>query len=283
MNEIFPIDNDLCKLFKEKDNPEFYITKLPRYLVSSISNLTLKFAKDAYFRDRLCLLHSKINHLFYFNYPNIEVVDENALLFLLKIYKLYELLGMKILDYNSERNSVIVFNNSINKDILYKYALILSLAEGKIKLDLTPGEREVIDSIKLAKELDFHNNLDNIFNAYLRFEIITPNFLKDFITKKIPVNKFEASIGKEFSKMKKNPNYLENKRSEFLQNYESLIQKLNNFYKSTEYKNFIKTLKIRKFKFPIKEHFGENKPITYQIFKKIIDEFITDVKIKLKK
>ena len=55
------------------------------------------------------------------------------------------------------------------------------------------------------------------------------------------------------------------------------INKLNNFFKTEEYKKFKKSIKIKKFKFPMKEYFGPEKPLQYQFFKKLVDEFENSV------
>ena len=70
---------------------------------------------------------------------------------------------------------------------------------------------------------------------------------------------------------------------QFMLQYNSLMEKLDKFYNTTSYKNFTKTLKIKKFVFPLKEYFGPEKQYTYQFFKKMVDDFELEVKNKLKK
>lgn len=287
MDAIFPLDKNFCKYFKEKNNPELYPTKLPKYINSIVSANTLKFAKKTYFKERLCFLHNVVDYLFYFNYPNIEVVDENALLFFLKIYRLYEMMGAKILNYHSNRDSAIIFNNKVKKDKLYKYSLILSILEGKqFDLAITAEDNIILQAIKLSNKMDFENkeSLDDIFNGYLRWSIFTPDFYKKMTVFKFPRDKIEKFLASEFNKLKNaNPNYISNMHKQFMLQYNSLMEKLDKFYKTANYKNFTKTLKIKKFVFPLKEYFGPDKPYTYNFFKKMLDDFELEVKNKLKK
>ena len=109
MDKIFPIEKNYCKIFIKKDSPEFAQTKLPKYLTKTLSEWSINFASENYFRVRLCLLHEKIDAIIFTNFPNIEVVDDLSILFLLKIYKLYELLKMKMVNYNSPKKNIIIF------------------------------------------------------------------------------------------------------------------------------------------------------------------------------
>jgi len=287
MDAIFPLDKNFCKNFKEKNNPELYPTKLPKYITNSVSVNTLKFAKEVYFKERLCFLHNVVDYLFYFNYPNIEVVDENALLFFLKIYRLYEMMGAKILNYHSNKDSVLIFNNKVKKNKLFKYALVLSILEGKsFDIVITVEDNIILQAIKLSRKMDFENkdSLDDIFNGYLRWSIFTPEFYKKMTIDRVPRNKIEKFLSSEFNKLKNaNPNYISNMHKQFMLQYNSLMEKLDKFYKTANYKNFTKTLKIKKFVFPLKEYFGPDKPFTYNFFKKMVDDFELEVKNKLKK
>lgn len=285
MDNIFHLDKKFCKNFKEKNNPELYQSKLPEYIKKIVSTNTIQFAKEVYFKERLCFLHNVVDYLFYFNYPNIEVVDENALLFFLKIYRLYEIQNKKILDYQSKKDSRLIFNDNVKLEQLFKYALILGILEGKeIDIVITAEDNIILQAIKLSRKMDFENikSIDDIFNGYLRWSIFTPEFFKKMTIEKIPRNRIEQFLGKEFKKLKEaDKNYVSNMHKQFILQYNSLMEKLNKFYKTAEYKKFIKSLRIKKFKFPLKEYFGTEKPLTYQMFKNILDQFENEVREKI--
>jgi len=289
MNKIFPLDDEnFCKRFRKKDNPELYQVKLPKYL-SNLSKLSLDFAKIPYFQVRLCLLHGKANHLYYFNFPNIEVVDDNSLLFLLKVYKLYELIHLKMIKL-PDKNDVIIFNDKVDFDVLSKNALIQSIHNGRIfqSLTLTKEDMIVILSIKFALVLDFENpdNYADIFNGYLRADMQSIDFLKkmdkESKTKSITSKTFENYVGIYFNELKKNnPNFLKNSKKQFHLLFNDLIEKLKIFYKTDEFKKYQKKLIVQPFSFPMKEYFGKLKPIQYQCFKKLVDEFEAEAVEKL--
>lgn len=240
MDSIFPLEKKFCKIFKENNNPELSLTKLPNYVSSSISKLSLQFAKETYYKLRLCFLHNKTDHLFYFNYPNIEVVDDYGLLFLLKLYKLYEMEGKKIADYHSSKDSVVLFNKTVKMDRLYKYLFILSVLDGKkYNINFTNEDNILLLSIKGSFELDYLDEIakNNIFNRYLRESIETDEFYKKYVVGK-KRNEIEKEVGKYFKKLKKDdPDFLKNTREIFDLQYNNLIEKLDNFYKTEEYKN----------------------------------------------
>lgn len=75
--------------------------------------------------------------------------------------------------------------------------------------------------------------------------------------------------------IKQNPNFIKDLHKQFMNEYNSFIEKMNLFYQTKEFTDFKKNIikNIKPFKFPMKHFFGENKPIQYQCFKKIIDEF----------
>jgi len=289
MEKIFPIGKDFCNIFKKKNSPVFTKVRLPKYLTSSISKWTLQFAKENYFKNRLCFLHNKTDHLFYFNYPNIEVVDDFSLLFLFKIYRLYEMNNVKALNYHSKKESIMLFNNKVKMNNLQKIAFILSYLEGETyKINFTNEEINLLQTIdqtiKNSLILDLENSelKDNLFNTYLRRSIITPDFLNEMATKKIKRNDFEKFIEKKFNEMKKqDKNFIQNSRKQFDIEYRNLMQKLDHFYKSDEYKKFLKTLKVTRFRFPMKEYFGENRPLQYQLFKSLVDTFEKEVREKI--
>jgi len=279
MEDIFPLDKNFCKIFKKKDSPELAKTKLPKYVSSSISKLSLKFAKESYYKLRLCLLHNRTDHLYYFNYPNIEVIDDNGLLFILKIYRLYEIMGMKIADYNSKRDSRVIINSSVKFDKLARYLFILSLRDGKnYRINFTKEENILILAIFGSFVLDFEDetNIDIIFNRYLREIIMTDDFYKNYVGKKR--SEVERAVRIYFNKLRReNVNFVENTKKVFRIEFKALIDKLNIFFKTEEYKKFKKSIKIKKFKFPMKEYFGPEKPLQYQFFKKLVDEFENSV------
>ena len=281
MDNIFPLDKNFCRIFKKKDNPELAITKLPKYITSNISKWTLEFAKETYFKIRLCLLHGINKHIYYFNYPNIEVVDDYSLLFLFKIYKLYELKGMKIADYNSLKNSVVIFEKSVDIGKLSKYLFVLSVRDGRnYKINFTKEENMLLLAIFGSTEMDFEDEkaIDNIFNRYLRESIMTDDFYRNYVVGK-KRGDIEKAVRVYFNKLKKeDSNYVENAKKVFRIQYNGLLDKLNKFYKTDEYKKFVKSIKIKPFKYPMKEYFGNDKPLQYKLFKRLIDEFELSLK-----
>jgi len=286
MNNIFPIDNNFCKIFKEKNNPEYNFIKLPNYL-NNISNLSITFATKNYFKHRLCLLNDKTDHLIFFNYPNNVVIDDYSLLFLLKLYRLYELMKLKIVKFNSEKNKVVIYNDKmVNFDKLCKYIFILKILENNnSSLNLTSEDINILSCIIEAKILDFFdkNNLDNIFNSYLRISIVNDEFYRKFSEQKIKQKDIEKYVEKEFEKMKKNDkNFVSNLHKQFIMQYDIITKKLENYFKTSEYEKFQKSLVIKPFKYPMKEIFGKEKPLQYQMFKNLVDEFEKEVKLKLK-
>lgn len=284
MDSIFPLEKNFCKIFKEKNNPEYEITPLPKYLSSSISKYSIEFAKEIYFKLRLCFLHEQTNHLFYFNFPNIEVVDDYSVLTLLKIYRLYEMKGMKIVNYHSPKKSNVIFNPNVDFEKLSRYCLILAIADNiPNSLLLTEDDLFIIKILKSSYVLDFENpnNIDDIFNNYLRFDIVTEDFYRTKLIGKKRVF-MEKAIREYFHKLKKNdPNYIENTRKEFKLEFDSLMEKLHKYYKTEEYKKFQKGLVIKSFRFPMKEYFGKTKPIQYECFKTLVDKFEEEVREKL--
>lgn len=284
MDKIFPLEKNFCKIFKGKNNPELLETKLPKYISSNISKWTMEFAKETYFKVRLCLLHNKTNHIYYFNYPNIEVIDDYSLLFLLKIYRLYELLGMKMVDYGSKKDSVVIYNKLVDFERLSRYLFILSVKDGQqYSINFTKEENILILSIFGSGELYFEDKgaIDNIFNRYLREIIMTDDFYRSIVGKKR--GEIERAFGDYFRKLKsENRNFVRDTRMVFMKEYSNLLEKLDNFYKTNEFRKFQKGLKIRDFRFPMKEYFGNDKPLQYQLFKNLVDEFEKEVSDKIK-
>jgi len=281
MDKIFPIEKNYCKIFIKKDSPEFAQTKLPRYLTKTLSEWSINFASENYFRVRLCLLHEKIDAIIFTNFPNIEVVDDLSILFLLKIYKLYELLKMKMVNYNSPKKNIIIFNKNINFDTIAKYTFIKSVQEGKIySINFTNDDLLIMASIIGSGNIKFDTPTDNIFNRYLRETILTEDFYRKLAEKK--TKDVEKLVGERFEQIKKqDPNFLSNTKKQFKLEYNSLMDKLNKFFKTDEYKEFQDSLVVKQFKFPMKEYFGESKPITYNCFKTLVDEFEAEVVEKL--
>jgi len=284
MEDVFPLEKNFCKIFKGKDNPELVQDNLPKYITSHMSKWSILFTKETYYKLRLCFLHNKTDHLFYFNYPNIETVDDYSLLFLLKLYRLYEILDKKIAFYNSPKNSVVLFDNKLKLDKLNKYLFILSFRDGKkYSIDFTQEENVLIRSIVASYELDYEDEKakEEIFNRYLRESILTDDFYKNYVVGK-KRNEVEKAVREYFNKLKKeNPNFVRDTKKVFMIEYSNLLTKLNNFFKTAEYKKFIKSVVIKPFKFPMKEYFGDLKPLQYQFFKNLVDEFEKEVRKKL--
>jgi len=279
MEDIFPIPKNFCNRFLEKNNPKFNIPKLPKYLDKILSEETLELAKTAYFTYHLCFLHGKTPYLLYFNYPTIDVADDLSKLFMLQIYKLYELKKYKMTKIpNLKRDDkYIIFNNQTNPKKISQFLLLNSLRIGNTySIPITDNDKQIITAINLSKEFDFFdkNNLENIFNGYLRNNL--GDIFRLMAQEKVPSDQMENFIEKYFLDLiKKDHNYIANSKKEFLLQYNSFTQKLLNYFKTKEYKKFEKSVisSIKPFKFPLKEYFGKDKPLQYQLFKNLLHNF----------
>ena len=73
--------------------------------------------------------------------------------------------------------------------------------------------------------------------------------------------------------LKENPHYDADMKKQFDINYKSLMEKIDHFMKSSEYKSYRRKIHIKPFKFPLKKFFGSEKPLQYKMFADLIEEF----------
>ena len=62
-------------------------------------------------------------------------------------------------------------------------------------------------------------------------------------------------------------------KKQFDINYKSLMEKIDHFMKSPEYKTYRQNIHIKLFMFPLKKFFGSEKQLQYKMFADLIDEF----------
>jgi hypothetical protein len=97
---------------------------------------------------------------------------------------------------------------------------------------------------------------------------------KDFLNVKKYFTNAEKFLKKYWEELlKENPHYEADMKKQFDINYKSLMEKIDNFIKSPEYKSYKRKIHIKPFKFPLKKFFGSEKPLQYKMFADLIEEF----------
>jgi len=284
--DITKIEKKYCIRYKEKDNPSWKQLKLDKKF-KFISELTIQFSSLRYFIEKICFANGGRDFLSYFNYPNIEVVDDESKLFLLKLYKIYELKKYKMffIPVNSEKYKDLkyayLFNKNTDLESLILYAFLQSIYLQNIykNLFLTKEDMIMINSILISYEYKFEEEKNKwiIFNGFLRENMLLNQFFQQTqIQGKITRENYEKHLELSFNKMKKeDKNFLSNMRKQFDLQFNSFLQKIHKFQKTNEYKKFhnhcIKT--IQPFKFPLKQYFGKNAQIQYKCFLNLLQEF----------
>lgn len=285
------LDKKICIRYKEKNNPSWRtIGKLG--CLKDISDLTMQFSTIRYFVERLCFANGYRDYLDYFNFPNLEVADDNSKLFLLKLYKIYELKKYKMffIPVSSEKYKNLKYayiyssNADLNSLITYAFLQSIILQNNYKNLHLTKEDMIIIDSILISYEYKFEEE-DNrwiIFNGFLRKSIETADFYKK-LKQNITRETYEKALEDEFKQLKKNNrNFVSNMQKQFDLQFSSFIQKIHKFQQTQEYKKFhsycIKT--IKPFKFPLKQYFGKTKQIQYKCFHNLLEEFTKQYKNK---
>ena len=283
---LIKINKNDCIRYKEKNNPSWRkIEKID--CLKGISDLTIKFSSIRYFIERICFANGDRDYLDYFNFPNIEVVDDTSKLFLLKLYKIYELKKYKMffIPVNSEKYKDLkyayVFNKNTDLESLILYAFLQSILLQNIykNLLLTKEDIIIIDSILVSYEYQFQQEKNKwiIFNGFLRKNMETNQFFQQTqIQGKITRENYEKHLEQSFNKMKKeDKNFLPNMHKQFDLQFNAFLQKIHKFQKTNEYKKFhnhcFKT--IQPFKFPLKQYFGKNAQIQYKCFLNLLQEF----------
>lgn len=282
------IDKSICVRYKEKNNPSWKTIKKIGCL-KGVSDLTLQFSTIRYFIERICLANGYRDFLDYFNFPNIETADDNSKLFLLKLYKIYELKKYKMffIPINSEKYKNLKYsyifskNANINRLITYAFLQSITLQNNYKNFYLTKEDMIIINSILVSYEYQFEEEKNKwiIFNGFLR-KNMEPIIQSQKILKRKTI---EENIEKMFKKMKKeDKNFLPNMQKQFDLQFSAFINKLHEFQNTREYKNFhsycIKSIKT--FKFPLKQYFGKSQQIQYKCFHNLLQQFVQEYKSK---
>ena len=82
------------------------------------------------------------------------------------------MLGMKIVDYGSKKDSVVIYNKLVDFERLSRYLFILSIKDGQqYSINFTKEENMLLSAIFGSTEMDFEDEkaIDNIFNRYFYF------------------------------------------------------------------------------------------------------------------
>lgn len=261
--------------------------KYPKCL-EQISKYSIKFANPKFFIDNLQLLNNHRNVLFCYNFPNLNIIDDYGLLFMFKIYSLFEKKKYYIVEIPYFNKMTYIFNNNISNQEIYRHIVIQSCRSNNQYINITTEERNIINSIQLYENIDYDKNKDNLFYYYLRLIIMTSQdfnikgkkyldqnkIKKDFLNVKKYFTNFEKFLKKYWDELlKENPHYVADMKKQFDINYKSLMEKIDHFMKSPEYKSYKRQIHIKPFKFPLKKFFGSEKQLQYKMFADLIDEF----------
>lgn len=261
--------------------------KYPKCL-EQISKYSIKFASPKFFIDNLQLLNNNRNVLFCYNFPNLNIIDDYGLLFMFKIYSLFEKKKYNIVEIPYFNKMTYIFNNNISQDEIYRHIVIQSCRSNNQYINITTEERNIIDSILLYENIDYDKNKDKLFYYYLRtiikisqdYNVKESKYLAKYKLKIdfLNVKKYYTNLEKFLKKywdelLKENPHYEADMKKQFDINYISLMEKIDHFMKSPEYKLYKREIHIKPFKFPLKKFFGSEKPLQYKMFSDLIDEF----------
>ena len=141
--------------------------KYPKCL-EQISKYSIKFANPKFFIDNLQLLNNHRNVLFCYNFPNLNIIDDYGLLFMFKIYSLFEKKKYYIVEIPYFNKMTYIFNNNISQEEIYRHIVIQSCRSNNQYINITTEERNIIDSILLYENIDYDKNTDKLFYYYLR-------------------------------------------------------------------------------------------------------------------
>lgn len=261
--------------------------KYPKCL-EQISKYSIKFANPKFFIDNIQLLNNHRNVLFCYNFPNLNIIDDYGLLFMFKIYSLFEKKKYYIVEIPYFNKMSYIFNNNISQEEIYRHIVIQSCRSNNQYINITTEERNIIDSILLYENIDYDKNTDKLFYYYLRtlikisqdYNVKESKYLDKYKLKIdfLDVKKYYTNLEKFLKKywdelLKENPHYEADMKKQFDINYKSLMEKIDNFMKSPEYKTYKRNIHIKPFKFPLKKFFGSEKQLQYKMFADLIDEF----------
>jgi len=256
--------------------------------LEQISKYSIKFATPDFFIENLQLLNNNRDILYIYNFPNLNIIDDYGLLFMFKIYSLFEKKKYYIVEIPYFNKISYIFNNNISNQEIYRHIVIQSCSLNNENINITTEERNIILSIHNYENIDYDKNKDKLFYYYLRliiirsedFNIKGKKYLDEHKLKKdfLNVKKYFTNVEKFLKKywdelLKENPHYVADMKKQFDINYKSLMEKIDHFMKSPEYKSYRRKIHIKPFKFPLKKFFGSEKPLQYKMFSDLIDEF----------
>ena len=216
-----------------------------------------------------------------YNFPTLNIIDDYGLLFMFKIYSLFEKKKYNIVEIPYFNKLSYIFDNDISREEINNYIVIQSCRLNNQYINITTEEKNIIQSIQNYENIDYDKNKDKLFYYYLRWIIISSQDYNIKQSKYLDKHKIERNfinIEKFLKKywdelLKENPHYVADMKKQFDINYKSLMEKIDHFMKSSEYKSYRRNIHIKPFKFPLKKFFGSEKPLQYKMFSDLIDEF----------
>ena len=214
--------------------------------LKQISKYSIKFASPKFFIDNLQLLNKHRSVLFCYNFPNLNIIDDYGLLFMFKIYSLFEKKKYYIVEIPYFNKMSYIFNNDISRKQIYRHIVIQSCRSNNQYINITTEERNIIDSMLLYENIEYDKNKDKLFYYYLKSIIFTSQdynvkqskYLDKYKLKKdfLNVKKYFKNVEKFLKKywdelLKENPHYESDMKKQFDINYKSLMDKIDHFMK----------------------------------------------------
>lgn len=257
------------------------IYKLPKSL-EHISKYSIKFASPEFFLNNLFMLNDNNKKILScYNFPTLNIIDDYGLLFMFKIYSLFEKKKYSIVEIPYFNKLSYIFDNDVSREEINNCIVLQSCRINNQYINITTEEKNIIQSIQNYENIDYDKNKDKIFYYYLRWIIISSQDYNIKESKYLDKNKIEKNITsvEKFLKkywdelLKENPHYVADMKKQFDINYKSLMEKIDHFMKSPEYKSYRRKIHIKQFKFPLKKFFGSEKQLQYKMFSDLIDEF----------
>lgn len=256
------------------------IYKSPKCL-EIISKYSIKFASNGFFIKHLELFNNFRKLIYFFNFPNLNIIDDYGKLFMFKIYSLFEKNKYNIVEIPYLKKMSYIFNNDVSREEINRHIVIQSCRINNQYINITTEEQNIIETIQLYENIDYDKNKDKLFYYYLRLIIISSqdyNIKESKYLDKHKIEKDFSNVEKFLKKywdelLKENPHYEADMKKQFDINYKSLMEKIDHFMKTPEYKSYKRKIHIKPFKFPLKKFFGSEKPLQYKMFANLIDEF----------
>ncbi len=255
--------------------------KLPKNL-EHVSKYSIKFASPEFFLNNLFMLNDDDKKILScYNFPNLNIIDDHGLLFMFKIYSLFEKKKYNIVEIPYFNKLSYIFDNYVSREEINNYIVLQSCRINNQYINITTEEKNIIQSIQNYENIDYDKNKDKLFYYYLRWIIISSqdyNIKQSKYLDKYKIEKNFTNVEKFLKKywnelLKENPHYEADMKKQFDINYKSLMEKIDHFMKSPEYKSYRRKIHIKPFKFPLKKFFGSEKPLQYKMFSDLIDEF----------